>query len=49
MRNTGGYSVSPYEGISNGGYLEGIAIMQGASYDVSFYCKSEDALWIRSM
>lgn len=42
VHNTGASSVSPYEGISNGGYLEGIAISQGASYDVSFYCRSED-------
>lgn len=42
VHNTGVSSAKPYEGISNGGYLEGIAITQGASYDVSFYCKSED-------
>lgn len=42
VHNTGISSVSPYEGISNGGYLEGMAITQGASYDVSFYCRSED-------
>lgn len=42
VQNSGLSSVSPQEGISNGGYLEGIAITQGASYDVSFYCKSED-------
>lgn len=42
VQNSGLSSVSPQEGISNGGYLEGIAITQGASYDVSFYCKSEN-------
>ena len=42
VHNTGVSSAKPYEGISNGGYLEGIAITQGASYDVSFYCRSED-------
>lgn len=42
VHNTGLSSARPYEGISNEGYLEGIAITQGASYDVSFYCKSDD-------
>lgn len=42
VHNTGTSSVKPYEGISNEGYLEGMAITQGASYDVSFYCKSDD-------
>lgn len=42
VENAGTSSVSPTEGISNEGFLEGIAIWQGASYDVSFYCKSED-------
>ena len=42
VHNTGTSSAKPYEGISNEGYLEGMAITQGASYDVSFYCKSED-------
>lgn len=42
VHNTGVSSVKPYEGISNGGYLEGMAITQGASYDMSFYCRSED-------
>ncbi len=42
VNNSGLSSVSPVEGISNEGFLEGIAIEQGASYDVSFYCKSED-------
>lgn len=42
VENTGASSVSPTEGISNKGFLEGIAIAQGASYDVSFYAKSED-------
>lgn len=42
VHNTGTSSSDPQEGISNGGYLEGIAVMQGASYDVSFYCRSED-------
>ncbi len=40
--NAGTSPASPTEGISNKGFLEGIAIEQGASYDVSFYCKSED-------
>lgn len=43
VHNTGTSAVKPYEGISNEGYLEGMAITQGASYDVSFYCKSEDS------
>lgn len=43
VHNTGISSVKPYEGISNGGYLEGMAITQGASYDMSFYCRSEDS------
>lgn len=42
VHNSGVSSAKPYEGISNGGYLEGIAVTQGASYDVSFYCRSED-------
>lgn len=42
VHNTGTSSVKPHEGIRNGGYLEGMAIAQGASYDLSFYCKSED-------
>ncbi len=42
VNNSGLSSVSPVEGISNEGFLEGIAVEQGASYDVSFYCKSED-------
>ncbi|MDE6845938.1 MAG: carbohydrate binding domain-containing protein [Lachnospiraceae bacterium] len=42
VQNSGLSSASPQEGISNGGYLEGIAITQGDSYDVSFYCKSDD-------
>lgn len=42
VHNTGASSASPYEGIRNGGYLEGMAITQGASYDMSFYCRSED-------
>ncbi|MDE6602135.1 MAG: carbohydrate binding domain-containing protein [Lachnospiraceae bacterium] len=42
VHNTGTSSAKPYEGIRNGGYLEGMAITQGASYDLSFYCKSED-------
>lgn len=42
VHNTGLSSARPYEGISNEGYLEGMAITQGASYDVSFYCKSDD-------
>ncbi|MCM1123560.1 MAG: carbohydrate binding domain-containing protein, partial [Eubacterium sp.] len=42
VHNTGVSSARPYEGISNSGYLEGIAVTQGASYDVSFYCRSED-------
>ena len=42
VHNTGTSSVKPYEGIRNGGYLEGMAITEGASYNLSFYCKSED-------
>lgn len=42
VENSGASSVSPTEGISNKGFLEGIAIEEGASYGVSFYCKSED-------
>lgn len=42
VHNTGLSSEKPYAGIRNGGYLEGMAIAQGASYDVSFYCKSKD-------
>ncbi len=42
VHNTGASSAKPYEGIRNGGYLEGMAITQGASYDLSFYCRSED-------
>lgn len=42
VENAGTSSASPTEGISNEGFLEGIAIEQGVSYDVSFYCKSED-------
>ena len=42
VENSGASSVSPTEGISNKGFLEGIAIQEGASYGVSFYCKSED-------
>lgn len=42
VENTGASSASPAEGISNEGFLEGIAIQEGASYDVSFYCKSAD-------
>lgn len=42
VENSGASSVSPTEGISNKGFLEGIAIREGASYDVSFYAKSDD-------
>lgn len=42
VENAGTSSVSPTEGISNKGFLEGIAIEEGASYDVSFYAKSDD-------
>lgn len=42
VENSGASSVSPTEGISNKGFLEGIAIQEGALYDVSFYCKSDD-------
>lgn len=42
VHNTGLSSVKPCEGVRNGGYLEGMAIAQGASYDLSFYCKSGD-------
>lgn len=42
ITNPGTSSVKPYAGISNGGYIEGMAITEGASYDVSFYCKSQD-------
>lgn len=42
VENSGASSVSPMEGISNKGFLEGIAIEEGASYDVSFYAKSDD-------
>lgn len=42
VHNTGVSSVKPQEGIRNGGYLEGMAVTQGAAYDLSFYCKSED-------
>lgn len=42
VRNTGLSSVKPQEGIRNGGYLEGMAVTQGAAYDLSFYCRSED-------
>lgn len=41
VENSGASSVSPTEGISSKGFLEGIAIEQGASYDVSFYAKSD--------
>lgn len=44
VHNTGASSAKPCEGIRNGGYLEGMAITQGASYDLSFYCRSEDGL-----
>ena len=40
--HTGTSSAKPYAGIRNGGYLEGMAVAQGASYDLSFYCKSDD-------
>lgn len=42
VHNTGVSSVKPQEGIRNGGYLEGMAVTQGAAYDLSFYCRSED-------
>ena len=42
VHNTGTSSVKPHEGIRNGGFVEGMSIVQGASYDLSFYCKSED-------
>ena len=42
VENSGASSVSPTEGISNKGFLEGIAIEEGTSYDVSFYAKSDD-------
>lgn len=42
VENSGTSSVSPTEGISNKGFLEGIAIEEGASYDISFYAKSDD-------
>lgn len=43
ISNPGTSSVKPYAGISNGGYIEGMAIAEGASYDVTFYCKAQDA------
>lgn len=43
VTNPGTSSVKPYAGISNGGYIEGMAIAEGASYDVSFYCKAQDS------
>lgn len=42
VHNTGTSSAKPHEGIRNGGFVEGMSIVQGASYDLSFYCKSED-------
>lgn len=42
VENAGTSSVNPTEGISNKGFLEGIAIEEGDSYDVSFYAKSVD-------
>lgn len=42
VTNPGTSSAKPYAGISNGGYIEGMAITEGASYDVSFYCKAQD-------
>lgn len=42
ITNPGTSSVKPYAGISNGGYIEGMAIAEGASYNVSFYCKAQD-------
>lgn len=41
VHNTGTSSVKPHEGIRNGGFVEGMSIVQGASYDMSFYCKSD--------
>lgn len=42
ISNPGTSSIKPYAGISNGGYIEGMAITEGAVYDVSFYCKAPD-------
>lgn len=42
VHNTGTSSAKPHEGIRNGGFVEGMSIVQGASYNLSFYCKSED-------
>ena len=42
VENSGASSVSPTEGSSHKGFMEGIAIREGASYDVSFYAKSDD-------
>ncbi len=42
VHNTGTSSAKPHEGIRNGGFVEGISIVQEASYNLSFYCKSED-------
>ena len=42
VHNTGTSSAKPHEGIRNGGFVEGMSIVQEASYNLSFYCKSED-------
>lgn len=42
ISNPGTSSAKPCAGISNGGYVEGMAITEGAVYDVSFYCKAQD-------
>lgn len=41
IRNTGASSDKPYAGICNDGYIEGMAIEQGAGYDVSFYARTD--------
>ncbi|MBO5474551.1 MAG: carbohydrate binding domain-containing protein [Lachnospiraceae bacterium] len=43
VSNPGTSSQKPYVGISNGGYIEGMAITAGASYDVSFYCRTQES------
>ncbi len=42
ITNPGTSQAKPYAGISNGGYVEGMAITEGALYDVSFYCRVQE-------